>query len=102
MDSSPTPNQRETQYAAISGLPAATRLTASSRNAPLRSRSPELLADERREVVHLQGAEGFVGWQARAALLVSDAMLIALDALGALQFVQEGLVRQVAFGCFER
>jgi hypothetical protein len=33
---------------------------------------------------------------------MSDAMLIALQAFGARQFVQEGFVRQVGFGCLDR
>ena len=62
----------------------------------------ELLADERRELVELQRAEGLVGWQAREPQQASDAMFVALEAFGPHQFVQERLVGQVGFGGFER
>src|SRR6202165_1796954 len=62
----------------------------------------ELFADEWRELLKLQGAEGLIGWQARETLQASDAMLFALQALGADQLVQEGFVGQVGFGGFER
>ena len=60
------------------------------------AQSLELLADERREPLELERAEGLVGWQAREPQQASDAMLVALDAFGADQLVQERLVGQVA------
>src|SRR5712691_8861151 len=62
----------------------------------------ELFADEWRELLKLQGAEGLIGWQARETLQTSNAMLFALQALGTDQLVQEGFVGQVGLGGFER
>ena len=66
------------------------------------AQSLELLADERRELLELQRAEGLVGWQAREPQQASDAMLVTLDAFGPHQLVQERLVGQVGLGGFER
>ena len=52
----------------------------------------ELFADERWELLQLQGAKGLIGWQARETLQASDAMLFALHTLGSDQLVQEGFV----------
>src|SRR5579859_6757152 len=62
----------------------------------------ELFADEGRELVELEGAEGLVGWQTREPLQARDAMFFTLQALRADQLVQELLVSQVGFGGLER
>src|SRR4051794_10918445 len=62
----------------------------------------ELLADERRKTVELQGMEGLVGWQAREPQQARNAVLFTLDALRTHQLVQERLMGQAGFGGLER
>src|SRR6476659_1162834 len=83
------------------GLPAATKLTASSRKAPLRKRS-SCSRMSGGNCSSCRVRKVLSGGKPRETLQASDAMLFALQALGADQLIQEGFVGQVGLGGFQR